>query len=158
MEIKMKRFDREIKDFDKIVDVLDRCETLRVGMHWGEYPYVVPMSFGYDVQEGSIVVYFHGAWKGMKGELLAANGNVCIEGDIFHGYEMTKTGITTKYESIIGFGKAEKIEGEEKVKALQLMVKHCGNFDYDAASCPGLKYTAVYKVVLDSVTGKGNVE
>lgn len=43
----MRRSDREITDFNEIVDVLRRADTIRLGLHDDPYPYVVPLSFGF---------------------------------------------------------------------------------------------------------------
>ena len=45
----MRRKDREITDFDEIVDVIRACDVCRIAMNDGDYPYIVPMNFGLDV-------------------------------------------------------------------------------------------------------------
>ena len=65
---------------------MGRCDTIRLGLNNGEYPYVVPVSFGFEVSEGRIVIYIHGARDGLKRQLIAANGKVCVEADLFNGY------------------------------------------------------------------------
>ena len=42
----MRRSDREIKDFDEIVKVLERCDAVRLAFNDGDIPYIVPLSFG----------------------------------------------------------------------------------------------------------------
>ena len=52
---------------------------------------------------------------------------MCIEGDIFLGYEVETHGITTRYESAIGFGECEIVEDDAEIlKGLQLICEHCG--------------------------------
>ena len=47
---------------------------------------------------------------------------MCIEGDIFLGYEVETHGITTRYESAIGFGECEIVEDDaETLKGLKLI-------------------------------------
>ena len=103
-----------------------------------------------------VTLYFHGARAGYKSQLLAKNPNVCIEGDIFHKVESTEHGITTRYESVIGFGTAEVTEGEEKVRGLRAINAHYGFADYPVERCRGLAGTAVYRITLSSLTGKRN--
>jgi Predicted flavin-nucleotide-binding protein len=153
----MKRKDREITNLNEITDILSRCDVVRLGFNGSEYPYVVPLSFGYDVADDKITLYFHGAKIGLKQELIAADSRVCAEADIFGGYTENKYGVTTGYESVIGFGNAEYIYGEEAVKGLQLILEHCGYGSYNLAECGSLDGTLVFKVKLDSVTGKRNV-
>ena len=66
----MRHPDREIADIQEIAKVFDRADTIRIGMHGGDYPYVVPVSFGWELVDGKIAVYFHGARSGMKYDLL----------------------------------------------------------------------------------------
>jgi len=153
----MRRIDREIRDFEEIVDVLRRCDTLRIGMFNGEYPYVVPVSFGMDVIDKEVVIYFHGAAQGQKGECLRANNHVCVEGDIFYKVEPMQHGITARYESIIGFGTVEVTDEEEKLYGLKKMVEHYHYPDYPLDRCRGLSHTTVYKIRLNQLTGKRNL-
>lgn len=81
-----------------------------------EYPYVVPVSFGMEVKDGTAVVYFHGAKAGQKVWLLDEDSRVCVEADILDKIEETKTGITARYESVIGFGNAVQVADKEKIR------------------------------------------
>ena len=58
--------DREITDLTKITDTLRRADTIRLGLYNGPYPYVVPLSFGFEADNGNITLYFHGAKEGLK--------------------------------------------------------------------------------------------
>ena len=153
----MRRTDREVKDMGEIFDILNRCDTVRIGMRGEQYPYVVPVSFGAELEDGKPAVYFHCAREGIKIDLLKADPNVCVEGDIFIRTEPTDHGITTRYESVIGFGKCRLLEDtEEIIHALQVLTEHYGYFNYDLANCRALKFTHVGKIVLDEVSGKRN--
>jgi len=149
----MRRSDRGIKDFTEITDVLRRADTIRLCMNDTPYPYAVPLSFGFEVMDGVITIYFHGAAEGMKHELLAKDNNVCVEADIFHGYARTEKSVTTEYESVIGFGAAEIVTGDEAVDGMELILEHCGfaGYEYDKNV---LKTMKIYKITLASVTGK----
>ncbi|MDR0820897.1 MAG: pyridoxamine 5'-phosphate oxidase family protein [Oscillospiraceae bacterium] len=149
----MRRADREITDFGEIADVLCRADTIRLGLHDKPYPYIVPLSFGFEVSVGKIALYFHGAKEGLKHDLIAKNPHVCVESDIFHGYAEVPKSVTTEYESVIGFGVCELVSGEEAAHGLDLLLAHCGfdGFEYDRAV---LNVTAVYRITLESVTGK----
>ncbi len=52
----MRKSDREIKEIEAILDVLDRCDTIRLGLFGEEYPHVVPLSFGYAYGEGKVKI------------------------------------------------------------------------------------------------------
>ena len=62
----MRRKDREVTEKSEIIDILRRCDTIRIGIQGEQYPYVVPVSFGLEVIDENPVVYFHGAREGMK--------------------------------------------------------------------------------------------
>ena len=153
----MKRVDREITDKNEILDVLKRCDVLRVGMIGDGAPYVVPVSFGLAEGEATPVLYFHCAKAGMKLDCLRQSPKVCVEGDICHGVTPTANGITTRYESVIGFGTAEPVSGEEKILGLKRILEHYGHSDYPLDRCRGLERTEVVRIVLSELTGKRNL-
>lgn len=154
----MRRKDREVKDPAEAYGVLCRCETLRVAMLSEGWPYVVPVSFAAEEEApGQIALYFHSAPTGRKVEALAQNARVCIEGDVFYKNERVPMGITARYESVIGFGTATQVEGEEKLHGLRLLVARYGYADYPVESCHGLSHTIVYKIQLSSLSAKRNL-
>lgn len=149
----MRKSNREIKDFNEIVNVLRRCDTIRMGINDGPYPYVVPLSFGFEITGGKIIIYIHGAREGKKHDLLSKDNKVCIEADICHRFVPTDNSITTEYESIIGYGIAEKANREDTIKGLNLLLEHCGYKDFQY-SLNTLQFLTVYKITLDFITGK----
>lgn len=153
----MNRKEREIKDTADIIDTLKRCNTIRLGLINQNKPYVVPVSFGLDIADDKVVIYFHGAIAGLKADCIAQNNQICIEGDIFYKTETTQNGITARYESVIGNGIVSKVDGEEKIHGLHKLVEHYGFNDYLIDSCKGLNNTAVYKIVISELTGKRNL-
>ena len=150
----MRKADREITDFNEIVEVLSRCDTMRLGISDAGTPYIVPVSFGYEVLDGKIAVYFHGAKAGRKAELLRALPRVCVEADLCHGFPENGNGsYTCDYESVMGIGFVELLDGEEAEKGVRLLMQHCG---FPVESCPedAMAITAVNRVILDEVSGK----
>lgn len=153
----MRRTDREIKDEKEIIEVLQKCDTLSIGFHGKDFPYVVPISFGVAIKGTSVVIYFHGAKEGQKADLMKDNPKVCIEGHIFYKVEPTEKGITTRYESIIGFGIVESVGNDEMIEGLESITRHYGYPDYPIGRCKGLPMTNVYKITIDQLTGKRNL-
>ena len=150
----MRKAEREITDFHDIVELLSRCDTIRLGISDARAPYIVPVSFGYEVLGGKIAVYFHGAKAGRKAELLRSFPRVCVEADLCHGFpENGKGGYTCDYESVIGYGFVELLDGEEAENGIRLLMEHCG---FPAQGCPAdaMAITAVNRVILDEVCGK----
>lgn len=153
----MIRKEREITDMGEIFDVLNRCDTVRLGLMNGDCPYVVPVSFGTDRSGGEIVIYIHGARQGLKTDCIAANKKVCVEGDIFYKTEPFSKGITARYESVIGTGTISEADEEEKPYGLKKILEHYGYADYPLEQCKSLAHTAVYKITLLNITGKRNL-
>lgn len=150
----MRKAEREIRDFEEIVRLVDRCDTIRLGLLDDGAPYIVPLSFGYEVEDGKIALYFHGATEGRKVDLIARNKRVCVEGDLCHGFvDNGRGGITCDYESFIGYGDCVSVSGGEAEKGIALLMAHCGHPEF---SCPpqAMAITAVYKIELDEVVGK----
>ena len=154
----MRRKDREVTDPQEIFDILKRCDTVRIAVYGEEYPYIVPVSFGTEMIEGKVVVYFHCAREGLKVDLIRANPRVCVEGDIFIKIEPTDHGITTRYESVIGFGECRFVEDmDEIVHGLKVLTEHYGFYNYPLERCRGIEHLFVGKIVLDEMTGKRNL-
>ena len=150
----MRKADREIKDFEKIKELLDECQTIRLAMHDEPYPYIVPLSYGWEERNRQIFVYFHCAKEGKKLDLITKNGNVCFEADCLAGYKSTGHGVTADYRSLIAFGKAERVYGEELVRGLELLLAHCHVEGYSARECAAMGITAVVRITVNGITGK----
>lgn len=154
----MRRKDREVQNQAEIFAMLSRCDTVRIGMQGEQYPYVVPVSFGAEMAGGKPVIYFHCARQGLKVDLLRANPRVCVEADIFIKTETTDHGITTRYESVIGFGECSFVtDPDEIVHGLKLLTEHYGYTDYPLERCRALEFLYVGKITLDEMTGKRNL-
>ena len=151
----MRKPEREIVGINEIADVMRRADTIRLALHDEPYPYIVPLSFGLEVVNGKIALYFHGAREGLKHELIEKNPHACVEADIFYAYMESINGLTTEYESVVGFGSCELIGGTEAAYAMKLILVHCGyaGYIYDQFAPDA---AAVYRITLDSVSGKRN--
>lgn len=152
----MRRSDREIRDFDEILEVMKKCDVCRIAMQGDEYPYVIPLNFGMAVDGQQVVLYFHGAQAGMKYELLSKNNKVCFEMDCGHMLftDMEKGNCTMCYESVIGYGVVEDVPEEDKREALDILMEHYpvpAGFHYNEAV---VAQTRVLKLTVESMTGK----
>lgn len=99
-----RRSDSEIKDFNKIVEVMEKCDVCRLALLDEEYPYILPLNFGMQVSGGQITLYFHGATEGKKYELMAKNNKASFEMDCSLRLVAQKDMCTMEYESVIGNG------------------------------------------------------
>jgi nitroimidazol reductase NimA-like FMN-containing flavoprotein (pyridoxamine 5'-phosphate oxidase superfamily) len=153
----MRRKDREITEIEEILEVIGRCKVCRLAMAENNLPYVVPLNFGWDYEDGELSLYFHGAREGKKIDILKKNPEVCFEMDGAHrlieGPEPASYSFA--YESVIGFGRVEFLEGdEEKTYGLnRLMVHQAGKGDF-VYPAPQLQTVEVYKLRARSFTGK----
>lgn len=150
----MRKADREIVDFEEILKIVGESDTMRLGIGGDIFPYVVPLSYGYEVTDGKLVFYFHCAKEGKKVALLEKNPAVCVEIDRLNGYVQTEKSVTADYESVIAFGYAHAAEGEEAVRGLELLLKHCNIEGHSAEQCAALGIVKVIKIEVERVSGK----
>jgi len=148
----MRRKEKEINDIAAIEDVLSRAKVCRLGLCENNWPYVVPLCFGYKDN----ALYFHCAGQGKKLDILRKNNNVCFEVDI--DCEIIKADKACdwgmKYTSVIGFGKAVFVKDiESKRKALDIIMQQYSekSFEYPANAIESI---VVIKVEIESMTGK----
>ena len=80
----MRRRDREITDKQDILEVMRKCDVCRIALHDGDYPYIVPLNFGLQVENDMPVLYFHGALEGKKYELIEKDNRASFEMDCGH--------------------------------------------------------------------------
>lgn len=159
----MRRSDREIKEFDEIVEVIKRCDVCRIALNDGGYPYIVPLNFGMKAEDGQIILYFHGAGEGKKFELIEQDNRAGFEMDCSHRLVADADGCscTMKYESVVGRGRIEIVPEEEKVKALSVLMGQyhkqypAGGFSFPKET---VRRTAVMKLTVEQVSGKRNLE
>lgn len=122
----MRRRDREITDEKSIRDILDRAQVLHLGLSDDGQPYVVPMNYGYVLEEGKLTLYLHGAREGYKYEVIQRNPKISfsVECDMkpFEGRIACQYGMT--YSCVMGKGTAVLVDDvDEKEQALSILMK-----------------------------------
>ncbi len=130
----MTRREQEITDINEIIRILDEAKIAHIGLVDGDEPYVVPMNYGYVMENGKLTIYLHGAKRGRKLDVIKANPKVFFEAECdlvpFEGDVACRYGIA--YSSIMGKGTAEIIEDvEEKKLALSLLMKTQTGKDFE---------------------------
>ena len=118
--------EREVTELSEIMDILDRSKVVHVAMVDGDEPYVVPMNYGYTMEDGKLTLYLHGATKGRKLDVLRANPKVffSLECDTvsFDGPVACRHGMA--YASVMGSGTARIVEDvEAKKQGLSILMK-----------------------------------
>ncbi len=154
----MTRREREITDREEIVDILNRCSIVHVGLVDGDEPYVVPMNYGYTMDEdGRLTLYLHGATQGRKLDLMRKNPKVFVEMECdiqpFEGDVACRYG--TAYKSLMGRGKAVILEDpEEKMAGLTLFMKTQTGKDFEFNERL-VKVVSVIRIDVEEYTAKG---
>lgn len=153
----MRRKEREIKDISELVKILSKNCVGTLSLSGGEYPYAVPLNFGFSENDGEFKVYFHCASEGKKIELIKKNPKVCFE---VHTMErITGEGesacvYSCAYESVIGFGCVRELTShDEKKEALIKIMENCTGreFDFNENQTRGV---TVFEIAFSEVTGK----
>ena len=133
MEVWMRRKDRELKDMADIVSIAKRETVCTVAFHDEPCPYLIPLNYGAEVEDGKLILYFHGAKEGTKLDRIRENPNVsyCIYGAnvLTINYD-TACKSTTSFESI------------------------CGNGTENSFAEPMVNAVTVWKIITETVTGK----
>ena len=114
----MRRSDREITDLKEIMDVMQKCDTCRLGLQDEKVPYIVPLNFGVREENGRITLFFHSAPEGKKIRLMEQNGAAGFEMDTAHVLIESDTacGYGMNYKCVLGVGTLSFIEDYEEKK------------------------------------------
>ncbi|MCD8087352.1 MAG: pyridoxamine 5'-phosphate oxidase family protein [Oscillospiraceae bacterium] len=152
----MRRTDREIRDINEIIQVMEQCDVCRLALNdEAGYPYILPLNFGMRVEDGQITLYFHGAETGRKYELLARDNRVSFEMDRGHNLVLDEEqgNCTMEYESVIGRGRVDIVPEEEKMEALHILMAHYRreDFPFNEAAVPR---TTIMRLTVEQLTGK----
>ena len=116
----------QITDEGRILGILDTAKVLHLGMSVDNEPYVVPMNYGYVMENGKLVLYLHSAVRGKKLDMIRQNPKVFFALDCdripFEGDKPCQYGIS--YASVMGRGNAHIVEDvEEKKRAMSILMK-----------------------------------
>ena len=153
----MRRKDREITNQEDMLQIIENAKILRLALFDDDYPYIVPMHYGYTLDNSKIIFYMHSAKEGHKLDLISKNPNVCLEVEsdmeiVSGGDVPCKYGAT--FSSIIAKGKAEIVEDtEEKIKGLKLLMVHQVNKDFEINEQMANMVCAI-KVTVEQITAK----
>jgi len=156
----MRRKDREIKDKEWIIALLDRAEYGVLATCKDGQPFTVARNFAYDPKRHAI--FFHGARKGRTFESISegtpANLNVSEMGEWILAERAMNFGV--KYKGVVVFGTLRiEDDPDEQKRGLQLLMdKHFPKLkpdvDYEATTDTDLKVTAVLRLDVESWSGK----
>jgi len=138
------------------VAVMERCTNgVLACIGDNDYPYAVPLSYVYFNDK----IYFHSAKAGHKIEAIIRNSKVSfsvIDEDTIVGQEYT-----TYFRSVIVFGKARIVVGDEWVDAFTALVeKYSGDQPKEAKQkeINGCTQSHIIAIDVEHITGKEAIE
>ena len=155
----MRRKDREIIDLDKIESIIAGARYMHLGMFDENYPYVVPLHYGYEMKDGKLTFYVHGAKEGHKLDCLRKNDHVFVEIDRGENLVTADTPCSygAEYQSVMCRGTATIIEEPaEKCKALEILMKVQTGEEHRISEKMADAVTVI-KVDVESYTAKARV-
>lgn len=123
----MRRKDREITDYERMLEIVNACDCCRLGLADDDGVYIVPLNFGFENRNKKLTLYFHSAGEGKKIALIKQQGRVSFEMDTKHGLTEGKTACAYSYlfQSVMGRGSIELLqEYEEKCHGLKRIMAH----------------------------------
>ena len=151
----MRRREKEITNPKIIHDLLRAANTVRIAMIDGDEPYIVPVNYGYKDN----ALYIHCAKEGRKIDILKNNPCVCFEiegkSELITGDQACKW--TLHYQSIIGYGHIEILEGhDEKIAGLDILMAQFGKKDASTFDPRHVNAIFILKLTIESISAKGS--
>jgi len=151
---KMRRSDRMMTDGEAL-ELLERGEygILCTSDPAGQ-PLGTPLSYVYTGKN----IYFHSAKTGAKLDNIKANPKVCFT--VVGATKVLPGEFSTNYESVMAFGTATQVEGEEKALALvEILKKYSPDFimEGDAYILANIENCIAVRIAVDELSGKHRV-
>ena len=130
----MTRRELEITDPGAMTEILKKCGFLHLGLVDGGMPYIVPMNYGFTMENGKLTLYLHCAKEGYKLDVIRKNPVCCFEMECgvqpFSGKVACQFGMS--YSSMMGRGTAVIVEDpSEKIRAMKLLMKTQTGQDFE---------------------------
>lgn len=149
----MRRSEKEISDRELIDKIINNSLVCRLGLSKDNFPYVIPVSFGYDGTD----IFLHTALDGLKIEYIKSNNKVCFEFEDEVKLVKNETSACNwsfSFYSVIGFGKIFEItDAFEKEEGLNHIMVHYSGKSW-TINKQSLTKTRVWKIQIDQITGK----
>ena len=147
---------KQLLSMEDTVAVMGRCTNGVLACLGDEdYPYAVPLSYVYFNDK----IYFHSAKAGHKIDSIMKNPKVSFS--VIDEDTIVSEKYTTYFRSVIAFGKARIVEGDERLEAFEALVeKYSGDQPEKAKHKEIAGCTQAYMVAIDveHITGKGAIE
>ncbi len=138
-----------------ILDVLKQSPFVHVGISTSNGPLIIPMAFGLEGES----LYLHGAVSNHLLKSMDPSAKVCISSTLYDGLVLAKSVFhhSMNYRSVVLWGKPRKLEGKEKLHALEAITEHLCPGRWEQARQPNpeeMKSTTVIEVQIELASGK----
>lgn len=156
----MRRKERAVTELKEIIEIIEKCQVMRLALTDGEKPYIVPLNFGYMVKDDKLNIYFHSAKEGRKVEMLRNQQECSFEMDCSFEVKQDEVSCrwTAHYESVIGAGKATIIEHtNEKKEAMNAIMHRYGYEGIPEYQEKVLENTLLFQIEVYEICGKRNL-
>ena len=152
----MRKREREVTDLAEIRSILDQCKILHLGLSDDGQPYVVPLNYGYLIEDERLTFYLHGATEGYKYEVLKKNPKVSFAMECnavpFEGKTACQYGMS--YRRLMGKGTAVLItDPEEKQRGMSVLMKTQTGKDFEFNE-KLVSIVNVIKIITDEYSAK----
>ncbi|AGL00874.1 LOW QUALITY PROTEIN: putative flavin-nucleotide-binding protein [Desulfoscipio gibsoniae DSM 7213] len=147
---------KQLLSMEDTVAVMDRCTNGVLACLGDEdYPYAVPLSYVYCNDK----IYFHSAKAGHKIDAIKKNPKVSFS--VIDEDTIVSEKYTTYFRSVITFGKARIVEGDEWLEAFEALVeKYSGDQPEEAKrkEITGCSQAYIIAIDVEHITGKEAIE
>jgi nitroimidazol reductase NimA-like FMN-containing flavoprotein (pyridoxamine 5'-phosphate oxidase superfamily) len=147
---------KQLLSTEDTVAVMGRCTNGVLACIGDEdYPYAVPVSYIYSNNK----IYFHSAKAGHKIDAIEKNQKVSFS--VIDEDTIVSQEYTSYFRSVIAFGKARIVEGDERLEAFVALVeKYSGNQPEEAKQkeVAGCTKSLVIAIDIEHISGKEAIE
>lgn len=138
--------------------VMAHCDIVRLGVQDGDSVYVVPVHFGYELDEHQhFHLYFHGNAAGQRASLMQANPHIGVEMETDYQLlpALQDSAFSARFRSVIGKGMVKELtDAADKVHALTVMMHHYVARMPHPLTAAMVEQVHVWRVDLDEVSCK----
>ncbi len=156
MMLRQMRRSKQLLSVEDTAAVMERCTCgILACLGDDDYAYAVPLSYVYL----NSIIYFHSAKTGHKIDAMRRNPKVSFS--VVDEDRVVSQEYTTYYRSVIAFGRARIVEGEEWHQAFRTLVeKYSGDRPEEekreeVANC---SHSLIVAIDVEHITGKAAVE
>ena len=147
---------KQLLSMEDTIAVMTRCTNGVLACSGDDgYPYAVPLSYVYF----NGIIYFHSAKAGHKIDAITKNPKVSFS--IIDEDKIVSKEYTTYFRSVIAFGKARIVEGDERLESFTALVeKYSGNQSEEARNkeISRCKQAHIIAIDVEHITGKESIE